>query len=106
MIGWQTRNLVAVYKKLKEMYIVLNVEFAQKLFQFLVKVSKLWSRMRKVSNIFQSSSKTSQPVETSTLKQTDIVDANAKQLTTKAEIMWSNEIVNFRVAPCKNLLKI
>ena len=38
MIDWQTVNLVAGYKKLKEMYIVLNVEFAQKLYQFLVKV--------------------------------------------------------------------
>ena len=31
-------NLVAAYKKLKEMYIVLNVEFAQKLYQFLAMV--------------------------------------------------------------------
>ena len=31
-------NLIVDYKKLKEMYIVLNVEFAQKLYQLLVKV--------------------------------------------------------------------
>ena len=31
-------NLVAGYKKLKEMYNVLTVEFAQKLYQFLVKM--------------------------------------------------------------------
>ena len=38
---------------------------------------------------FPSSIKTSQPVETSALKQTYIVDVNANQLATKAEIMWS-----------------
>ena len=38
-------NLVPGYKKLKEMYIVLNVEFVQKLYQFLVKVQKLWNRI-------------------------------------------------------------
>ena len=51
MTGWQTMNVVPGYKKLKEMYIVLNAEFAQKLYQFLVTVTKLWSRMQKVSNI-------------------------------------------------------
>ena len=38
---------------------------------------------------FPSSSKISQPVEISTVKQTNIVDANAKQFATKAEIVWS-----------------
>ena len=42
---------------------------------------------------FPSSSKTSQPVEISTLKQTNIVDVNAKQLATKAEIRWSIDVV-------------
>ena len=42
---------------------------------------------------FLSSSKTSQPVEIATLKQTNIVDVNAKQLVTKAEIMWSIDVV-------------
>ena len=31
-------NLVAGYEKSKEMYILLNVEFAEKLYKFLVKV--------------------------------------------------------------------
>ena len=31
-------NLVPGYKKLEEMYIVLNVKFAEKLYQFLVKL--------------------------------------------------------------------
>ena len=42
---------------------------------------------------FPSSSKTSQSVKISTLKQTSIVDVNAKQLATKAEIMWSIDVV-------------
>ena len=42
---------------------------------------------------FPSSGKTSQPVEISTLKQSKIVDVNAKQPATKAEIMWSIDIV-------------
>ena len=96
-------NLVPGYKKLEEMYIVLNVDFAQKLYQFLVKVWKLWSQMQKVPNFENVCQnlvvqpfhlrKTSQPVEISTLKQTNIVDVNAKQLATKAEIMWSIDVV-------------
>ena len=36
---WLANNeLVPGYKKFEEIYIVLNVEFAQKLYQFLVKV--------------------------------------------------------------------
>ena len=31
-------NLVAAYKKLKEMYIVQNVKFAKRLYQFLAMV--------------------------------------------------------------------
>ena len=42
---------------------------------------------------FPSSSKTSQSVKISTLKQTSIVDVSAKQLATKAEIMWSIDVV-------------
>ena len=43
---------------------------------------------------FPSPSKTSQLVEIWTLRQTNIVDVNnAKQLATKAEIMWSVDVV-------------
>ena len=42
---------------------------------------------------FPSSSKALQLVETSTLKQTNIVDINAKQLVTNTEIMWSIDVV-------------
>ena len=98
-------NLVAGYKNLKEIYIVLNVEFAQKLsvsgqgvkgLESHAKSAKHRERLPKPVGSaisFPSSSKTSQPVETSALKQTNIVDANAKQLATKAEIMWSIDVV-------------
>ena len=42
---------------------------------------------------FASSIKTSKPVETSTLKQTNIANVNTKQLATMAEIMWSIGVV-------------
>ena len=42
---------------------------------------------------FPSPSKTVQPVETTTLEQSNIVDINAKQLVTKTEVMWSIDVV-------------
>ena len=42
---------------------------------------------------FPSSSKTSQPVETSVFMQTNTIDVNVKQLGKKTEIMWTIDVV-------------
>ena len=60
-----------------------------KCFEVACKYRERLSKLGGSTISFPSSNKTSQPVEISTLKQTNIVDVNAKQFATKAEIMWS-----------------